>query len=118
MADPVMLICSLTGCTEEEATNAYEQTHDTVEAIDLIMAKPVVVEATLPRRRKREDITVEEEEVEKIRETLVTFDNEIDKKLSTGSRLAASGSAVTPSHREETVQQNNCLPEYQPASTP
>jgi hypothetical protein len=117
MADPVMLICSLTGCTEEEATNAYDRTHDTVEAIDLIMAKPVVVEATLPRRRKREDITVEEEEVEKIRETLVTFDNEMDKKLSTGSRLAASVSGATPSLPEETVQQNNCLPEYHPAST-
>lgn len=117
MADPVMLICSLTGCTEEEATQAYDRTHDTVEAIDLIMAKPVVIEATLPRKRKREDITSSEEEVEKMRETLEVFDNEIDKKLSTGARLAASRSDVMPSHHEETVQQNNCLPEYHPAST-
>jgi hypothetical protein len=117
MADPVMLICSLTGCTEEEATNAYDRTHDTVEAIDLIMAKPVVIEATLPRKRKREDITSAEEEVEKIRETLVEFDNEIEKKLATGARPAASGSDVMPSHHEETVQQNNCLPEYRPALT-
>ena len=112
-----MLICSLTGCSEEEATKAYEQTHDTVEAIDLIMVKPVVIQATLPRKRKREDITSEEEEVEKMRETLEVFDNEIDKKLATGARLAASGSDATPSHHEETVQQNNCLPEYRPALT-
>lgn len=118
MADPVMLICSLTGCTEEEATKAYEQTHDTVEAIDIIMVKPVVIESTLPRRRKREDITSEEAEVEKIREKLEVFDVEIEKKLSSGVRHAASESAVTPSHHEETVQQSNYLPEYQPASTP
>lgn len=112
-----MMICSLTGCSEEEAKTAYAETKDTVEAIDRILARPPVVESTLPRKRKREDITPDEEELEKIRGTLEAFDAEMDKKLPTGGQRAASESDVTPSHHEETVQQNNCLPEYQPALT-
>lgn len=117
MADPIMMICSLTGCTEEEATKVYNETEDTVEAIDRILAQPQVVKATLPCKRKRTDITPDEEEIEKIRKTLEVFDDEIDKKLSTGARPGASRPDVTPSHPEETVQQNNCLPEYRPALT-
>lgn len=112
-----MLICSLTGCSEEEAKKVFSETHDTVEAVDKILAKPVVVPYTLPRKRKREDITPNEEEVEKIRQTMEVFDTEMDKKLPTGGQRVASGSTETPCLHEETVQQNNCLPEYHPSSS-
>ena len=110
-----MMICSLTGCTEDEAKTVYNETHDTVEAVDRLLAKTVVVTSALPHKRKREDITPDEIEIEKIRNQMEVFDVEMDKKLPTGGRPAASKSDVMPSHHEETVQQNNCLPEYQPS---
>ena len=113
MADPIMTICSLAGCSEEEARAAYEKTEDVVEAIDLVLARPVCASdrvVPLPQKRKRQDITPEEEEVQKIRYTMKAFDSEMDRNLTNASNpLSHEGQDETQTHHEETALQNNCL---------
>ena len=113
MADPIMTICSLAGCSEDEARAAYEKTEDVIEAIDLVLVRPVCASdrvVPLPQKRKREDITPEEEEVEKIRTTMRAFDSEMDRNLTNSSNpLSPSSTVETQAPHEGTALQNNCL---------
>lgn len=113
MADPIMTICSLAGCSEDEARSAYEKTEDVIEAIDLVLARPVCASdrvVPLPQKRKREDITAEEEEVTKIRSTMKAFDSEMNRNLTNASNpLSPSSTDETKVHHEETALQSNCL---------
>jgi hypothetical protein len=114
MADPIALIITLTGCSEDEARTAYSLKGDTVDAIEDILNKtaPPTSSIGLPRKRQREDITDDEVELTKIRTTMETFDNEISNKL-TSNQHAASSEAVKLIPREETVLQNNYSQECQ-----
>jgi len=114
MADPIALIISLTGCSEDEARTAYSARRDTVDAIEDIMNKnaPVVSSIGLPRKMKRHDMTPDEAEITKIRTTMETFDNEISNKL-TSNQHAASSEAVKLIPHEEMVLQNNYSQECQ-----
>jgi hypothetical protein len=113
MADPIMTICSLAGCSEDEARAAYEKTEDVIEAIDLVLARPVCASdrfVPLPQKRKRQDITPEEKEVTKIRSTMKAFDSEMDRNLTNASNpLSPLSADETTVHHEETALQSNCL---------
>jgi hypothetical protein len=115
MTDPVMMICSLAGCSEEDARTAYEKTEDVVEAVDLVLARPLCQsDKFVPpfQKKKRSDITPEEEEVESIRKTMRAFDCEMERNLTNASNpLSPLSADETPVHREETVPQNNYLQE-------
>jgi hypothetical protein len=116
MTDPIPLIMSLTGCTQEEAQFAYNEKGDAVDAIEDILNRisplPKSVTLSNPRKRKREDMTPEEEEVEKLRPTMELMNREIESKITSNQRVASS-EAVTRVPREETVLQNSCLQECQ-----
>lgn len=111
MADPIMTICSLAGCSEDDARSAYEKTEDVVEAIDLVLARPVSAcdrVVPLPKKKKREDITPDEEEVEKIRTTMKAFDSEMVEKMANVSNPPSHVlQDETQNHHEETALQNN-----------
>ena len=114
MTDPIALIITLTGCSEDEARTAYSLKEDTVDAIEHILNKiaPIPCSIGLPRKRKREDITHDEAEITKIRATMENFDSEMSNKF-TSNQHAASSEAVTLIPREETVLQNNYFQECQ-----
>jgi len=112
MADPIAMICSLVGCSEEDATIAYEKMKDVVEAVDMLLARPKCnSDKFVPpfQKKKRQDITAEEEEVESIRITMKAFDSEMDIRFSNASNPpAALVSDETQVPLEETALQNNC----------
>ena len=116
MTDPIPLIMSLTGCTQEEAQFAYNEKGDAVDAIEDILNRisplPKSVTLSNPRKRKREDMTPEEEEVEKLRPTMELMNRDIESKITSNQR-AASSEAVTRVPHAETVLQNSCLQECQ-----
>ena len=114
MADPIALIITLTGCSEDEAKSAYSLKADTVDAIEHILNKtaPLTSSIGLPRKRKRDDMTHDEAELTKIRTTMETFDNEISNKL-TSNQHAASSEAVKLIPREEMALQNSYSQECQ-----
>jgi hypothetical protein len=111
MTDSIALIISLTGCSEEEARDVYQMKGDTVDAVEYIMNKynpvPKSVELSNPRKRKREDITPEEEHVQHLRPTMEQMNREIENKITSNQRAPSSGDATQIPH-EETVLQNNC----------
>lgn len=114
MTDPVALIISLTGCSEEDAQNAYNEKQDTVDAIEHILNKispvPKSVALSNPRKRKRDDITPEEEHVQNLRPTMELMTRQIEASITSVQHAPSSG-VVTQIPREETVQQNNCSQE-------
>ena len=114
MTDPVALIITLTGCSEDDARDAYSLKGDTVDAIEHILNKtaPLTSSIGLPRKRKRDDMTHDEAELTKIRTTMETFDNEISNKL-TSNQHAASSEAVKLIPREEMALQNSYSQECQ-----
>jgi len=116
MEKDIMMICTLTGCVEEEAREAYEKTNrDTLLAIDSILFPNRALPETT--KRKREDINEHEDHLNKMRKTMEAIDGNIAAHRSTTSNpLADAGSDETLDHPEETVQQSNCLPEYQLSS--
>ena len=111
MTDPIVMICSLVECSEEDAKIAYEKSEDVVEAVDMLLARPTCnSDKFVPpfQKKKRQDITPEEEEVEKIRVTMKAFDSEMDARFSNASNPPAPlESAETQVHHEETALQNN-----------
>ena len=111
MTDPIPLIISLTGCSEEEAQFAYNEKCDTVDAIEYILDKvaPLPKSAAIsnPRKRRREDITPEEETVQNLRPTMEKMTREIEHSI-TSNQPAPSSEAVTPAPLGGTVLQNNC----------
>lgn len=98
----------MTGCMEDEARAMYAETQDTVEAIDRLLARPPNT-TPMPRKFKRTDKTSDEAEVERIRDTMVQVDKNIE--LAIAARHGASESAVTQVLLEETAPQNNCSQE-------
>lgn len=114
MTDPIALIISLTGCSEEDATIAYKNTNDPVDAVEQILNKiaPVPATAKISRKRKREDITADEEYINSLRPTMELMNTQIEASI-TSSRHAPSSGVVTQVPREETVLQNNCSQECQ-----
>ena len=114
MTDPVALIITLTGCSEDDARHAYSLKGDTVDAIEYILNKtaPLTSSIGLPRKRKRDDMTHDEAEITKIRTTMESFDTEISNKL-TSNQHAASSEAVKLVPREETALQNSYFQECQ-----
>jgi len=111
MSDPIQIICSLTGCTEEQAREAYNKTEDTVEAIDLLLEAPK--STTVQFKKRPREVTPEEQIIAPIRKML----KEIDEKRATSSRQHGyEGSVEMLDRREETAPQSSCVPEYQPSA--
>ena len=121
MTDPIPLIMSLTGCSEEDAQFAYNEKCDTVDAIEYILDKvaPLPKSAAIsnPRKRRREDITPDEEVIQNLRPTMEKMTHNIESGI-TSSQPVPSSEAVTPVHPEETALQNNYLQVCQLPSVP
>lgn len=108
MSDPIQIICSLTGCTEEQAKEAYDKTEDTVEAIDLLLGAPK--STTVQFKKRPREVTPEEQIIAPIRKML----KEIDEKRATSSyQRGYEGSVEMLDLHEETAPQSSCVPEYQ-----
>lgn len=107
MSDPIQIICSITGCNEEEANYAFDRTQDVTEAIDMLLKNNTSpAEKYINARKKRRITTPEEEIIGPYRQIL----KEIDEKMSTSlHQRGYEGSVEKITHREETVQQSNCF---------
>ncbi len=114
MSDPIALIISLTGCSEEEARRVLAEVGgDVVDAVDHIVQHvpcPSSKVVPPPRKRKREDITPAEEYLNNLRSTMKEVDANIQASIASNQRVGAV-STETPTLHEETVQQNNCSQE-------
>ena len=112
MTDPIPLIMSLTGCSEDDAQFAYNEKCDTVDAIEYILNKiaplPKASAMSNPRKRRRDDITAEEEVVQNLRPTMEKMTREIEKSI-TSNQPAPSSEAVTPAPLGGTALRNNYL---------
>ena len=110
MADPIAMIVSLTGCSEEEARDAYDEMEDVVEAVDNLLAR-APTNTPPPRKFVRTDKTPEERRVEELRGTMKSIDEDIQRGLTASHQPAGVVSSETPIPHEETVLQNNCSQE-------
>ena len=110
MADPIAMIMSITGCSEEAARDAYDETEDEVDAIDKLLAH-MPTNTPPPRKFVRTDKTPAERRVEELRGTMKAIDEDIQRGITASHQPAASVSTVTPVLLEETVLQNNCSQE-------
>jgi hypothetical protein len=109
MSDPIQTICSLTGCSEAEANQAYDRSEDVVDAVDLLLAKVKTI--ALPKRLR--EITQEEEIIAPIRKIMKRF----DESMSTdSSRHGYDGLVEKLDLPEEKARRNNCDQECQPFS--
>ena len=104
MSDPIQVICSLTGCTEDEANEAYDRTEDVVEAVDLLLASG----KTTPMPKRLREITPEEEVIGPIRKLMKRFDEE---RSTLSNQHGYEGSVETLDLHGEKVPQNNCVQE-------
>jgi hypothetical protein len=111
MADPIQIICSITGCTQEEADHAYDMTQDVTEAVDMILEKITSpAEKYINSKKKRRVMTPEEEVIGPYRKIL----KELDEKMSTSlHQHGYEGSVEKKDHPEETVPQSNCFQQCQ-----
>lgn len=106
MTDPLETICNLTGCTLEQASQAYSETQDLVEAVDrLLEVKPSVANKYIQSKKIKKEITEEEKIIAPIRSILKDFDEKMSTSLS---RHGHEGSVEMLARHEETVLQNNC----------
>ena len=110
MADPIAMIMSLTGCSEEEARDAFDETEDVVDAVDKLLARPPT-NTPPPRKFVRTDKTPEEQRVEELRGTMKAIDEDIQRGINASHQSAGVVTSETPALPEETVLQNNCLQE-------
>jgi hypothetical protein len=112
MDKDIVLIMNLTGCNEETANASYEEKNkDVLLAIDSILFgnTPVTI-----KKRKREDITEDEEYLNAMRPRMEQADQDINNHRSTTTNpLEPVESDETPDHLEETALQSNCLQECQ-----
>lgn len=115
MSQSIDMICTLTGCNYEMATEAFNETGDVTLSVDKILFK-----TELPTKKKpKMDET--QEELKKIREVMKEFDKKMDERpdstinqFSTSlSRREREESVLTPTHLLETVLQNNYSQECQ-----
>jgi hypothetical protein len=110
MTDPIAMIMSLTGCSEKEASDAYDETEDVVDAVDKLLAH-APTNTPPPRKFVRTDKTPEEKRVEELRGTMKAIDEDIQRGINASHQPAGVVSTATPVLLEETVLQNNCLQE-------
>jgi len=112
----VMMISSLAGCSEEVAREAYYRTNDVILAVDSILFPDMELPKSL--KRKREDITPEEEHLNEVRKTMKAFDEEIENRPrnTTGELPVCLETDETPDPLEEMALQNNCVQQCQIAS--
>jgi hypothetical protein len=113
MADPIMLICSITGCTEEEARKAMDVTEDAVAAIDLIMPTGEVPSGNKyispPKSLCKREKTETEETLSEIRRTMENLDAQVEHKRITSNQTADSPPTETHTLHEGTALQSNCV---------
>jgi hypothetical protein len=113
MADPIMLICSITGCTDEEARKAMEATEDAIAAIDLIMPTGEVPSGqkyiSKPKAFCVREKTEAEETLSNIRKTMETLDAEVDSNRVTSNQNADLPPGETHTLHEGTALQSNCV---------
>jgi len=112
MADPIMLVCSIAGCSEEQARVALERTGgDAVAAIDSLMPQAVLPKGDSyirkPSAAVRADITEDEAYLNNLRSTMQAMDSEIQNVVVTSNQSSDSPLTETQTHHEETVQQNS-----------
>ena len=113
MADPIMLICSVTGCTEDEARRAMEDTEDPIDAIDRLT--PVATMPSggkyVPRPRALEsrEKTEAEETLSNIRRTMENLDAEVESKRVTSNQNADLPLDERHTLHEGTALQSNCV---------
>ena len=108
----IMMICSLADCTEEVAREAYSKTQDVLLAVDSILFPDMELPKLL--KRKREDITPDEEYLAEVRQTMKNFDVETENRIRyelppTSNLSVCEEQDETPDPLEEMVLQNNCL---------
>lgn len=117
MADPIMLICSLTGCSEEEARKAMETTNDPIEAIDRLtpMANTTSGEKYIskPGTLHIHEKTEAEETLANIRKTMENLDAEVESKRVTSNQNAGLPQDETHTLHEGTALQNSCVQQCQ-----
>ena len=108
----IMMICSLADCTEEVAREAYSKSGDVLLAVDSILFH----DQELPKllKRKRQDITPEEEYLAEVRQTMKNFDAETENRVRhelppTSNLSVCEEQDETPDPLEEMAQQSNCL---------
>lgn len=108
-----MMISTISGCDEKTAREAYlKHNNNAILAIDSILFAGK--DMPHPLKRQREDINEHEDHLNKLRKTMEAIDNNISQHRSTTANpLADAEPAETPDPPAETVQQSNCLPEYQ-----
>lgn len=110
----ILMICSLADCSEEVARESYSKTQDVLLAVDSILFPDMELPKLL--KRKREDITPDEEYLAEVRQTMKNFDEEADRRVR---NVPTEGLSVceeqdeTPDPLEEMVQQSSCLQECQ-----
>ena len=104
----IMMVCSLAACNEEVAREAYSKTKDVLLAVDSILFQDQ--ELPKPSKRKREDITPEEEYLSEVRQTMKAFDTEMDNRPISNPPDCVEQDE-TPDPLEEMVLQNSCLQE-------
>jgi ElaB/YqjD/DUF883 family membrane-anchored ribosome-binding protein len=109
MADPIETICNLAGCSREDAERVYSEVNDIVEAVDKLLVKVSSPADKYIKKRKRE-VTPEEEVIAPIRKVMKQFDDRMSTAL--GQR-GHEGSVEMLAPREETAQQNNCSQQCQ-----
>ena len=109
----MMMICSLAACSEDEARAAYEKTGDVLLAVDSILFPDQ--ELPKPLKRKREDITPEEEHLTEVRQIMKNFDAEIENRpqQSISDLPVCMEEDETPDPLEETALQSSCFQQCQ-----
>lgn len=105
MSDPVDTICSLAGCSREDAEISYARTNSIVDSVDELIAVPKSA-IKLPMKRKR-DLTPEEEEVTRIRHLMEKAEVEIQKNVTASNQRDCAAPSVTQTHHAEMALQNN-----------
>jgi len=99
-----MMICSISGCSEEEAKKVFQETEDVVDAIDkLIEKKPMNYEKYIPAK-PTQILTEEQIEIRKVRELMKKLDDKMSTSLDQPGCVEPNVQQVL---REEMALQNN-----------
>ena len=108
-----MLICSIAGCSEEDARAAMELTDDAVAAIDRLtpLATPTAGNKYIPRpgTLHTRDKTEAEETLGSIRAAMQALDAEVEMVRLASTQPADSRPDETHTLPEETVLQSSCV---------
>jgi hypothetical protein len=108
-----MLICSITGCSEEEARVAMESTDDPVDAIDRLtpLANMPSGEIYIPKPGSLHlrEKTEAEETLSNIRKTMENLDSEVESKRVILNQNADLPQDETHTLHEGTALQNSCV---------